>query len=153
VVGHGAKFGRKKEQAIAALLTKGNVEQAAHAVGIGVTTLRRWMRNPQFKKEYLQARREGLAQATARLQQSSGPAASTLLKLTADPAMPPNIRLRAADYVLTHGLKSMEDDDLEARLAMLESGEGGRHEAIGLADTRRAESPLADRAPRRKAIK
>lgn len=122
MVGHGEKFGRKKEQAIAALLSNRNVEQAAQAVGIGVTTLRRWMRNPEFKKEYLQARREGLAQATARLQQSSGPAASTLLKLMVDPAMPPNIRLRAADYVLKHGIKTLQDDDLEARLAQLEKG-------------------------------
>jgi hypothetical protein len=81
------------------------------------------MRNPQFKNEYLQARREGLAQATARLQQSSGPAASTLLKLMVDPAMPPAIRLRAADYVLKHSLKSLEDDDLEARLAQLEDAD------------------------------
>ena len=122
MVGHGEKFGRKKEQAIAALLSSRNVEQAAQAVGIGVTTLRRWMRNPEFKKEYLQARREGLAQATARLQQSSGPAASTLLKLMVDPAMPPAIRLRAADYVLKHGIKTLQDDDLEARLAQLEKG-------------------------------
>jgi len=89
-------------------------------VGIGVTTLRRWMRNPEFKKEYLQARREGLAQATARLQQSSGPAAATLLKLMVDPGMPPAIRLRAADYVLKHGIKTLQDDDLEERLALLE---------------------------------
>jgi transposase-like protein len=126
MVGHGAKFGRKKEQAIAALLSNRNIEQAARAVGIGVTTLRRWMRNPQFKAEYLEARREGLAQATARLQQSSGPAASTLLKLMVDTSMPPAIRLRAADYVLKHGLKSLEDDDLEARLAQLENAEKTR---------------------------
>jgi hypothetical protein len=122
MVGHGTKFGRKKEQAIAALLSSRNVEQAAETAGIGVTTLRRWMRNPQFKKEYLQARREGLAQATARLQQSSGPAAATLLKLMVDPGMPPAIRLRAADYVLKHGIKTLQDDDLEARLAQLEKG-------------------------------
>jgi hypothetical protein len=103
-----------------------NVEQAAGAVGFGVTTLRRCMRNPEFKGKYLQARREGLAQATARLQQSSGPAASTLLKLMVDPTMPPAIRLRAAAYVLKHGLKSLEDDDLEARLVLLEGAEKSR---------------------------
>jgi transposase-like protein len=122
MVGHGTKFGRKKEQAIAALLSSRNLEQAAETAGIGVTTLRRWMRNAQFKKEYLQARREGLAQATARLQQSSGPAAATLLKLMVEPGMPPAIRLRAADYVLKHGIKTLQDDDLEVRLAQLAKG-------------------------------
>ena len=87
-----------------------------------MTTLRRWMRIPEFKKEYLQARREGVAQATARLQQSSGPAAATLLKLMVDQGMPPAIRLRAADYILKHGIKTLQDDDLEARLAQLEKG-------------------------------
>jgi len=150
VVGHGTKFGRNKEQAIAALLSNRNVEQAARAVGIGVTTLRRWMRNPQFKNEYLQARREGLAQATARLQQSSGPAASTLLKLMVDPAMPPAIRLRAADYVLKHSLKSLEDDDLETRLALLEDARSGGPGATVARVRRIAEGPLRERAPRRK---
>ena len=120
MVGHGTKFDRKKEQAITALLTTTNLEKAAQAAGIGVTTLRRWMRIPEFKKEYLQARREGVAQATARLQQSSGPAAATLLKLMVDQGMPPAIRLRAADYILKHGIKTLQDDDMEARLAQLE---------------------------------
>ena len=37
--GHGSKFGRKKEEAIAALLTQRNVEEAARAAGIGTRTL------------------------------------------------------------------------------------------------------------------
>jgi len=41
VVGHGAKFGRKKEEAIAALLTQRNIEEAARTAGIGTQTLLR----------------------------------------------------------------------------------------------------------------
>ena len=37
MIGHGAKFGRKKEAAVAALLTARNTEEAARAVGIGLT--------------------------------------------------------------------------------------------------------------------
>jgi len=48
------------------------------------------------------------------------------LKLMVDPTMPPAIRLRAAAYVLKHGLKSLEDDDLEARLVLLEGAEKSR---------------------------
>ena len=33
--GHGAKFNRKMEEAVAALLAQRNVEEAARAVGIG----------------------------------------------------------------------------------------------------------------------
>jgi hypothetical protein len=38
--GHGAKFGRKQEEAIAALLTQRNIDEAAKAVGIATNTLR-----------------------------------------------------------------------------------------------------------------
>jgi hypothetical protein len=37
--GHGAKFGRKMEAAVAALLTQRNVEDAARSVGITTQTL------------------------------------------------------------------------------------------------------------------
>jgi hypothetical protein len=58
MTGHGAKFGRKKEEAIAALLTQRNVEGAARAAGIVTQTLVRWMKVPEFRTAYRQARRE-----------------------------------------------------------------------------------------------
>jgi transposase-like protein len=44
--GHGSKFGKKKEAAIAALLTERNQAEAARSVGINLSTLKRWMREP-----------------------------------------------------------------------------------------------------------
>jgi hypothetical protein len=41
MVGHGSKFGHKKEAAIAALLTQRNIGEAAHVAGIGTNTLLR----------------------------------------------------------------------------------------------------------------
>src|ERR1039457_4786827 len=82
MVGHGAKFGRKKEAAIAALLTSRNVEEAAKTIGVGTNTLLRWLEIPEFKKAYLGARRKAVSQAIARVQQTTGPAVSTLQKST-----------------------------------------------------------------------
>jgi hypothetical protein len=48
--GHGAKFGRKQEQAITALLTQRNVDEAANATGIAPKTLWRWMQLPEFQQ-------------------------------------------------------------------------------------------------------
>jgi hypothetical protein len=123
MVGHGEKLGRKKEQAIAALLSHRGLEEAAKAVGIGVTTLRRWMRLPEFRAEYLQARRDVLSQAHARIQQNSGAAASVLLKLMADPTTPASVRARASQSILELAHKSLEQDDLEVRLSRLEQME------------------------------
>src|ERR1022692_4577756 len=75
--GHGSKFGRKKEQALAALLSHRNVEESAKAAGISSATLKRWLQLPEFKAAYLAARREAVLQANARIQQNSGAAAAT----------------------------------------------------------------------------
>jgi len=44
--GHGSQFDRKKEAAIAALLTQRNLEEAARTIGISVTTLLKVMVEP-----------------------------------------------------------------------------------------------------------
>jgi transposase-like protein len=44
--GHGTQFGRKKDEAIAALLTQRNIEEAARATGVAPNTLLKWMKLP-----------------------------------------------------------------------------------------------------------
>lgn len=118
--GHGPKFPRKQEEAIAALLTHGSVADAARAVEIGVTTLLRWMKLPEFEAEYLKARRAAVSHGIARLQQNAGAAAQTILKITVDPSMPASSRLRAADLVLKYSLRGIESEDLIVRVLELE---------------------------------
>ena len=124
IVGHGAKFGRKKEEAIAALLTQRNVEEAARVAGIGAPTLLRWMKVPEFQKSYRDARRAAFGQSIARMQQASSAAVSTLLKIMVDPNAPASTRVRAADSVLDHGIKSIEIEDIEVRVSELERAGG-----------------------------
>jgi hypothetical protein len=100
MIGHGTKFKRKLEEAVAAMLTQRNVEEAARSVGISTATLMRWQKEPEFQAAYRQARREAFGQATARLQQASGAAVATLLKIMVDVNAPHSTRVRAADCVL-----------------------------------------------------
>ena len=118
--GHGAKFGRKMEGAIAALVTHRNTEEAARAAGVSPKTLSRWLQLPEFQKAYLEARRLAYRQTTARLQQASGAAVTTLLKTMVDSNAPAASRVRAAGYVLDHAARAMEIEDVEVRLAALE---------------------------------
>jgi hypothetical protein len=127
MVGHGQKLSRKKEQAIAALLSQRGIDEAARAAGIGSTTLRRWLRLPEFQAEYLQARRDVVHQAHARIQQNAGAAAAVLLKLMADPTTPASVRVRAAECVLNQATKALEIEDLEARVTEFERDALGRH--------------------------
>jgi len=126
MIGHGQKFSRKKEQAIAALLSHRTIEEAAKAGGISFATLKRWLKLPEFQAEYLQARREGVHQANARIQQNAGAAASVLLRLMADPLTPASVRARAAECILERAGKSLELDDLELRIARLEESDEKR---------------------------
>jgi transposase-like protein len=120
VTGHGAKFGRKKEEAIAALLSQRNIEEAARATGIGTNTLLRWLQLPEFAAEYRRARRDAFSQSVARLQQASGAAVSTLLKVMVDQNTPASSRVRAAHCVLDHAAQALEVEDIEVRVSALE---------------------------------
>ena len=118
--GHGSKFGRKKELAIAALLTHRSVEDAARAVDLNHNTLLKWLKIPAFVKEYRAARREVVNQSVARLQQATGAAGTVMLKLMADPSVPAAVRLRAAECVFDRAFKGVELEDIEERVSELE---------------------------------
>jgi len=120
MAGHGAKLGRKQEEAIAALLSQRSIEEAARTCGLGARTLIRWLKLPEFQAAYRDARRAAVSQSVARLQQATGAAVSTLLKVMVDPSTPPATKVRAADSVLDHSAKAIEIEDLDARLTDLE---------------------------------
>ena len=120
MAGHGTKLGRKQEEAIAALLSQRGIEDAARACGVGTRTLIRWLKLPEFNAAYRDARRAAVSQSVARLQQATGAAVSTLLKVMIDPSTPASTKVRAADSVLDHSAKAIEIEDLEVRLTELE---------------------------------
>jgi hypothetical protein len=117
MVGHGTKFGRKKEAAIAALLEQRNVQEAARAAGISKQTLYRWFKMPEFMEEYRRARSIVLEQTYARTQQNAGLAVSVLMKLMVDASTPASGRIRAA-----LGLLSLARQGTENRVSALERG-------------------------------
>ena len=120
MAGHGAKLGRKQEEAIAALLSQRSIEDAARTCSAGARTLIRWLKLPEFNAAYRDARRAAVSQSVARLQQATGAAVSTLLKVMVDPNTPASTKVRAADSVLDHSAKAIEIEDLEVRLTGLE---------------------------------
>jgi transposase-like protein len=129
--GHGAKFGRKKEEAIAALLTHRSVEDAARAIGVNPSTLLRWLEIPEFQAAFRKARREAVHQSVARMQHATGAASVTVLKLMTDPNVPAAVRLRAAECVFDRAIKGIEMEDIDARVTALEqaaeeNNSGGR---------------------------
>jgi hypothetical protein len=118
--GHGSKFTRKMEAAVAALMTQRNMEEAARVAGIGTQTLLRWLKVPEFQAAYREARRAAVSQSNARAQQASSAAVSVLMKTMVDVNVPPAVRTRAAFHILSLSNQSIATEDIGARVAALE---------------------------------
>jgi hypothetical protein len=76
------------------------------------------MRLEEFESDYLRARREGVTQAYARLQQNSNAAGSLLLKLLVDSK--DSTRLQAAKCIMELSSKALDTEDILVRLKRLE---------------------------------
>ena len=118
--GHGEKQSRKREAAIAALLQAASVEAAAGQVGVAPSTLRRWLQQPDFAREYRAAGRATLEHAIGLLQRHTTLAVATLLR-NCGAGAPEAVQVRAALGILAHAVKGVEVLDLETRLTDLEA--------------------------------
>ena len=117
--GHGEKFSRKQQQAIAALMKYPTIEAAAVAIGVAPSTLWRWQQIPQFQDEYRAARRMFVEHAIAELQQATGQAAETLSRNLR--CGQPSVEVRSALSILKQSLRAVELLDFESRLSTLEA--------------------------------
>jgi hypothetical protein len=120
MAGHGEKLTRKQEQAVAALLGKATLAEAAAEAGVSERALRGWMKDPGFSRAYAEARRAVLEASIGRLQQATGEAVETLRACLQ--AKRDSDRIRAAVAILDQALKGAELMDLAGRLEELERG-------------------------------
>jgi hypothetical protein len=116
------------EQAVIAMLTARNLEEAATSVGVSTKTLLRWQKLPEFDRAFREAKAVTFRQSLARLQQASGPAVTTLLKILVDPNAQLAVKARCAYYILDQTRKGMETEEIETRVAALETAAAsGKH--------------------------
>lgn len=106
-------------RAINALMTTSTVEAAAKASGVHRSTLFRWLRNESFCDELRRTSDAAIAGTARRLATLSGKAADVLDDLLEN-AQKEEVKLRAADVVLSHMLHVHELSDIENRLRQLE---------------------------------
>ena len=128
--GHGEKQSRKRELAIAALLSEPTVEAAAKKAKVGYKTLCLWLKDPDFNREYREARRQIVEGAVSRLQQTAVVAVLTLHRnLTCGN---PGTEVRAAQVILEQSVKAVELADLAQQVEELRQrigeGSGGGHD-------------------------
>jgi uncharacterized protein (UPF0147 family) len=91
---------RKQSKAIIALLDHRTVGEAAEDVGVGQSTLFRWMQDEKFQRRFRDAKQQIVSQAISRLQKASGEAVETLREIMNDTNKPPNARVSCAKTIL-----------------------------------------------------
>ena len=108
----------KQQRAIEALLSSPSIRASAAKCGVGYSTLRRWLDEPDFSTELAFARRELTRSAMDTLRAAAVEAATVLVRNLSGSNQAAQIR--AADLILAH-LKGDDLEALEQRLAKLES--------------------------------
>jgi hypothetical protein len=117
--GHGEKLSRRREQALAALLSEPTLAGAAAKAGVGERTLLRWLQRQDFKRAFREARRQIVEGSIATLQATTGEGVETLRRnLTNESA---SVQVRAAIAILDHAVKAVELVDLMERVEALEA--------------------------------
>jgi hypothetical protein len=117
----GTKLTHRWETAIAALLSEPTVELAAVKASISHSTLKNWLRRPDFQRSYRQARQAVLERTVGRLLVITVDAVETLKALLS--CDHPATRARAALGILEQATRGVELLDMESRLAALEAAQ------------------------------
>jgi hypothetical protein len=119
---------RKRQQAIACLLSAPTIALAAQNCGISESTLARWLREDDFARAYRLAQREALSQAIATLQAAAGSAVTVLRAAMLDQTATSASRVAAARVILEFSFRGAEIADLQERLETIEAqlGEAGQ---------------------------
>ena len=108
-----------RQQAALPIALARSLAQAARDTGVAERTLRRWLEDPSFRQELDRLRQESYDLA----RQQAQAAMPMCLSILADAALEspdPALRVRAARYLLSYGVKFVEADNLRERLNAVE---------------------------------
>jgi hypothetical protein len=134
---------RKFERAIANLLTAGSIEEAARRSEISERTLRVWMGQEAFAREYRAARRKILEHSIGLMQGASVSAVLALLRNLS--CGKPGCEIAAANSLLERSTAGIELFDVLSRLEALEARaaqqSGASHAYNGTASNGEARGP------------
>jgi AcrR family transcriptional regulator len=141
--GHGGRKARRIDLFIQALISHASVEDAAAAAKISSASAWRYLQDKDVLTRLRETCRDTMQQSKALLQAASVEAVECLRGLLRD-AENESVRVSAAKTLLEMGLRAIELDDIEDRIAKLEAIAKSR-------DWRGASNDREDQAPTRPA--
>jgi len=115
----------KQRRAIEALVTTGQVTDAADAAQVARRTVYRWLRQDAFRAALDEAEAEAVAELSRALLALGRDAVDTIGETMRDPEVSPTVRVRAADIVFGRMVRLRELTELENRVQALEDKIGG----------------------------
>jgi len=115
----------KQRRAIEALVTTGQVTDAADAAQVARRTVYRWLRQDAFRGALDEAEAEAVAEVSRSLLALGRDAVDTIGETMRDPEVSPTVRVRAADIVFGRMVRLRELTELENRVQALEDKIGG----------------------------
>jgi hypothetical protein len=110
----------RQEKAVFCLLSEATTPAAALKAGVGLSTLRRWMEQPEFMRAYRKARLASFSETLRLFRRSANAAIVTLVSIMQDKTALASARIRAAEIILEHDRKGVETEDIGVRLSELE---------------------------------
>ena len=118
-----------KEKALTALLTSASITDAAKSCGLSEKTLRRYLEDAEFQKEFRAARRVLFEQNIVRLQSLHAGAVDTLERnLNCEN---PSVEVRAAQIIIEGTRKDFETLDILQRLEVIEDEHSKQNQKNG----------------------
>jgi transposase-like protein len=116
-----ARLTARQEQAIQALLTGANVNEAARNIQVGRTTLYRWLNDAAFRTAYHTAQERSHIWSVNRLQSLTAKAIQVLERILDDAEAPALAKVEAARAVLDFALLGKEHANQRGSLGALKS--------------------------------
>lgn len=110
---------KNKEKALSAILETSSIAEAAKRCGLSEKTLRRYLDDGDFLKEYRAARRQIVETSLSKMQKATGAAVETLIKNLH--CENPSVENRAAQLIIENSVKAVETLDILERLEILEN--------------------------------
>ncbi len=105
---------------IQALLSSNTREKAAQKAGVTRNTMYRWLNDDLFLAELNKAKGQLIRHHLLTLQRATVDAVKTLTEICKDKKAPASARVAAAREILNNTLKSIELEDIEARIKAIE---------------------------------
>ena len=111
----------KEETLIAALLTSPTVKAASAATEIPESTIYSYLRKPDFKKRYREAKADVVHQATTYLQGKTAEILEVITEIANNKEIHPQTRLTACRTLLEYSLKFTETSDIVEQIQELKA--------------------------------